>query len=73
MKNGHTVIEIDQKAWSKLCIHINTELKKNAKIISKKMVVNNAVFGKTMENVRKYRDIKLITTEERIIYLKTFF
>ena len=71
MKKVHKAIKFNQNAWLKPYLDMNIDLRKKVKNYFKNKffkLTNNSAFGKTVENVRKHRDIKLVTTETKRNY-----
>ena len=63
LKKVHRVIEFDQEPWMEPYIRMNTEFRKQAKSDFKTdfyKLMNNSVFGKTMENLRNRVDLKIV-------------
>ena len=73
LKKVHRVIKFNRNNWLRSCDDMNTDLRKKTKHDFEKdffkMMLNNAVLGKTTENVKKDRDVKHFTTDKRRNYL----
>ena len=67
LKKVHRVLEFDQEPWMEPYIRMNTEFRKQAKTDFETdfyKLMNNSVFGKTMENLRNRTDVKIVRSWE---------
>ena len=70
LRNVHRVIMFKQAKFLKSYVDFNTKMRKNAKAHKNEFEIDffklmgNSLYGKTVENVRKRTDIRLLSAEE---------